>query len=232
MIADQARIHRDLKPMGPADEATIELKIVTNRRTDLVRDRTRAINRLRSTLTGIFPAVERVLVLTSAGPLILLDGHQTPAAIRHMGTARLTRWLYARGVRTPEELAATAVEAANQQHTAVPGEALIAQQVRTLAVDVRVLNEKVAEADRLIEDRFRAHELAEIITSMPGIGPLLGAEFLAGVGTTSPSSRRRTGSPPLPGSRRRRMTRARRAATSTVPATTTAVSSASSTCPP
>lgn len=85
-----------------------------------------------------------------------------------MGTARLTRWLHARGVRTPEELAATAVEAANQQHTAVPGEALIAQLVRTLAVDVRVLNEKVAEADRLIEDRFRAHELAEIITSMPG----------------------------------------------------------------
>lgn len=130
----------------------------------------------------MFPALERAFVLTSAGPLILLDGYQTPAAIRRMGTVRLTRWLRARGVRSPEELAATAVEAAEQQHTAVPGEAVIAQLVRTLAADVRVLNEKVAEVDRLIEDRFLAHDLAEIITSMPGIGPLLGAEFLAGVG--------------------------------------------------
>ncbi|WP_317440991.1 transposase [Streptomyces collinus] len=48
---------------------------------------------------------------------------------------------------------------------------------------MRVLNEKVAEVDQLIEDRFRAHDLAEIITRIPGIGPLLGAEFLAGVGS-------------------------------------------------
>ncbi|MEU2245047.1 IS110 family transposase [Streptomyces sp. NPDC018338] len=183
VIADQARIRRDLKPMRPADEATIELKILTNRRTDLVRDRTRAINRLRSTLTGMFPALERALVLTSTGPLVLLDGYQTPASIRRIGTTRLTRWLRARGVRSPEELATTAVEAAEQQHTAVPGEAVIAQLVWTLAADVRVLNEKVAEVDQVIEDRFRAHDLAEIITSMPGIGPLLGAEFLAGVGS-------------------------------------------------
>lgn len=100
-----------------------------------------------------------------------------------MGIARLTRWLRARGVRSPEELATTAVEAAEQQHTAVPGEMVIAQLVRILAADVRVLNDKVAEVDRLIEDRFRAHDLAEIITSMPGISPLLGAEFLAGVGS-------------------------------------------------
>lgn len=131
VIADQARIRRDLRPTRPTDEATIELKVLTNRRTDLVRDRTRAINRLRSTLTGMFPALERACVLTSVGPLILLDGYQTPAAIRRMGTARLTRWLRARGVRSPEELAA-AVEAAEQQHTAVPGEAVIAQLVRTL----------------------------------------------------------------------------------------------------
>ncbi|MEU9454508.1 IS110 family transposase [Streptomyces sp. NPDC048277] len=183
VIADQARIRRDLKPMRPADEATIELKILTNRRTDLVRDRTRSINRLRSTLTDMFPALERALALTSTGPLVLLDGYQNPAAIRRMGIARLTRWLRARGVRSPEELATTAVEVAEQQHTAVPGEAVIAQLVRTLAADVRVLNEKVAEVDRLIEDRFRARDLAEIITSLPGIGPLLGAEFLAGVGS-------------------------------------------------
>lgn len=75
-----------------------------------------------------------------------------------------------------------AVEAAERQHTSVPGEAVIAQLVRTLAQEVETLNDKVAEVDRLIEARFRTHELAEIVASMPGIGPLLGAEFLAAVG--------------------------------------------------
>jgi transposase len=41
------------------------------------------------------------------------------------------------------------------------------------------LSEQIAEIDKLIEARFRAHDLAEVLGSMPGIGPLLGAEFLA-----------------------------------------------------
>ena len=44
------------------------------------------------------------------------------------------------------------------------------------------LNEKITETDKLIEGRFRRHQHAEVIASMPGIGPLLGAEFLAATG--------------------------------------------------
>jgi transposase len=51
--------------------------------------------------------------------------------------------------------------------------------IHTLAKEVMALNEKVSEIDKLIKDRFREHELAEVMSSMPGIGPLLGAEFLA-----------------------------------------------------
>ncbi len=54
--------------------------------------------------------------------------------------------------------------------------------VLTLVKEVMSLNEKVAETDKLIEGRFREHELAEVILSMPGIGGTLGAEFLVGVG--------------------------------------------------
>lgn len=36
--------------------------------------------------------------------------------------------------------------------------------------------------DKLIEGRFREHELADIVLSVSGIGPVLGAEFLAAVG--------------------------------------------------
>ncbi|GKQ37934.1 hypothetical protein ALMP_44690 [Streptomyces sp. A012304] len=55
--------------------------------------------------------------------------------------------------------------------------------VHTLAKEMLALNEKVAEAEKkLIEGRFREHELAETVLGMPGMGPKLGAEFLVAVG--------------------------------------------------
>ncbi len=51
--------------------------------------------------------------------------------------------------------------------------------IHTLAKEVMSLNEQIAEIDKLIPARFRDHGLADVIASMPGIGPLLGAEFLA-----------------------------------------------------
>lgn len=182
VIADQARMRRDLQPVRPGDDATVELRLLTDRRTDLAADRTRTINRLRSTLTSMFPGLERALELTNAGPLILLAGYQTPAAIHRTGVNRLTAWLRNRKVRSPEALATAAVEAAGRQHTAVAGEKAIAAMVHTLAKEVMALNEKIAEVDKLIEGRFRQHELAAVITSMPGIGTLLGAEFLVATG--------------------------------------------------
>ncbi|SCZ16330.1 Transposase [Streptomyces sp. 136MFCol5.1] len=183
VIADQARMRRDLRPIRPGDEAAIELKLLTGRRSDLVEDRTRAVNRLRGTLLSMFPALERALDVTNTGPLKLLTGYQTPAAIRRAGVARLTKWLANRKVRSARDLAEAAVEAAARQHTAVPGEKTIAKLVHTLAEEVMALNAHISEMDKLIEGRFREHELADIIVlSVPGIGATLGAEFLAAVG--------------------------------------------------
>ncbi|WP_431678574.1 IS110 family transposase [Kitasatospora sp. KL5] len=179
VIADQARMRRDLTVLRPDDEHTIELRVLTNRRADLNADRTRRINRLRGQLTTVFPALERSLDLGNVGPLTLLTGYQTPAALRRTGRRRLETWLRNRKVRSPEVLADAAVEAAERQHTAVPGEKITAQVIHTLAKEVMGLNEQIAEIDKLIAARFREHELAEMISSMPGIGPLLGAEFIA-----------------------------------------------------
>lgn len=181
VIADQARMRRDLRPIRPGDEAAVELKLLTGRRADLVEDRTRVVNRLRGTLLSMFPALERALDVTNTGPLRLLTGYQTPAAIRRAGITRLAKWLANRKVRNARALAEAAVEAAERQHTAVPGEKTIAKLVHTLAEEVMALNEQIRELDKLIEGRFREHELADIILSVPGIGTVLGAEFLAAV---------------------------------------------------
>ncbi|MER6076650.1 IS110 family transposase, partial [Streptomyces sp. NPDC001817] len=182
VIADQARMRRDLQPVRLDDEAVVELRLLTEHRADLARDRTRTINRLKSLLNRMFPALERVLDLATAGPLVLLAGYQTPAAIRRAGKRRLTTWLRNRKVYNPAALAEKAVEAAERQYTAVTGEKSIAKMVHTLAKEVMALNEKIAETDKLIEGRFREHGLAEVIESVPGIGPVLGAELLAGIG--------------------------------------------------
>ena len=183
IIADQARMRRDLQPLRPGDEITTELKILTARRGDLVTDRTRVINRLRGLLTSIFPALERALDdLTATGPLTLLTGYQTPAAIRAAGPAGAEAWLRERKVRNAAKLAALAAGAAARQHTTLPGEKLTASMIATLAGEVMALGQQIRETDKLIEGRFHRHKLAPVIESMPGIGTLLGAEFLAATG--------------------------------------------------
>lgn len=182
IIADQARMRRDLQPLRPGDELTAELKLLTARRADLVADRTRAISRLRELLTSIFPALERALDLTTAGPLVLLTGFQTAAAVRQAGPQALESWLGERKVRNAGKIAAAATAAAARQHAVLPAEKLTAQLAAALAGEVMNLNGQARDLDKLTEDRFHRHELAPVIISMPGIGVLLGAEFLAATG--------------------------------------------------
>lgn len=99
-----------------------ELKILTRHRRDLADDRTRVVNRPRGHLTGIFPDLERASDLTYTGPLILLTGYQTSAAIRRAGVRRLETWLRNRKVRGAAQLATAAMEAAEHQQTSVFGE--------------------------------------------------------------------------------------------------------------
>ncbi|WP_190094927.1 IS110 family transposase [Streptomyces melanogenes] len=182
VIADQARIRRDLRPLRTGDEIAVDLKLLTGRRLDLVTDRTRAINRLRALLTSIFPALDRALDLNNTGPVVLLSGYQTPAAIRRLGVRRLETWLRNRKVRPADRLAEVALQAAESQYTSLPGEKVAALQIRTLANEVLVLNRQVAEIERVVAARFQDHPDAEVIVSMPGLGPILGAEFVAATG--------------------------------------------------
>jgi transposase len=182
IIADQARMRRDLTSMRVDDELIVELRMLVARRRDLAGDRVRLVNRLHEQLLAISPALERGLDLTNRGPLVLLTHVQTPAAIRQLGAAELAEWLRAQKVRSAAELATKAVTAAGSQHTTLPGEQLAAELVADMAKGVMSLDEQLKHTDKLIEGRFRRHRSAEVLLSMPGIGVLLGAEFLAATG--------------------------------------------------
>jgi transposase len=183
IIADQARMRRDLQPLRPGDEIAVDLRILTARRIDLVTDRTRAINRLRAQLLEYFPALERAFDYShSKAALILLTGYQTPDGLRRAGVARLEAWLRKRKAYNANTVAAIAIEAANAQHTMVPGQQIAAAMVARLAKEVMALDTEIGDTETMIENRFRRHRHAEVILSMPGFGIQLGAEFLAATG--------------------------------------------------
>ncbi len=54
--------------------------------------------------------------------------------------------------------------------------------VHTLAKEVMSLDEEIAQVNALIEGRLREHPDAKVITSTPGIGAMLGPEFIAATG--------------------------------------------------
>ena len=183
VIADQARMRRDLQPVRTGDDISVDLRILTARRTDKACDRTRAINRLRAQLLEYFQALEQAFDYSrSKAGLLLLTRYQTPDALRRLGQKRLHSWLRSQGTRSSADVAERAITAAKSQYTTVPAQRVGAPMVAELAQEVLELQSQIDALDTQIAERFGEHHQAEIMLSMPGFGPLLGAEFLGATG--------------------------------------------------
>ncbi|WP_405496001.1 IS110 family transposase [Streptomyces sp. NBC_00096] len=183
VIAETARQRRDFAVIDVPAQLAADLALLTAHRSDLVADRVRMINRLRDVLTGIFPSLERGFDYSNhRGALVLLTGFQTPAALRRRGQTRLTAWLAKRGVRNADTVATTALEAAGAQYTVLPGEDVAGQITADLAGQILALDDRLKRVDKQIRETFRTHPQAGIIESMPGIGPILGAELVVAAG--------------------------------------------------
>lgn len=183
IIADQARMRRDLHAVRTGNDITIDLGLLIAHRSDLVEERTRAFNRLRANLLDYFPALEAAFDYNQRkGAVVLLRRYQTPEGIRRAGVDEISAWLREQDVFGYSAIAEAATEAAERQHILVHGETMAALIVSNIASDILRLIEEVAVVERLIEARLRQHEYAEILLSVPGFGPLLAAEFLAATG--------------------------------------------------
>ena len=89
LIADQARMRRDLSELEPGEEEVAQLRILLGRRRDLVIDQNRTITRLGEALLLLSPALERALDLNRRGPLTLLTHYQSSAQLRRAGHKRI-----------------------------------------------------------------------------------------------------------------------------------------------
>ena len=174
---------RDLRPILPDDDTLVALRLEVGRRRELIQDQTRRIARLRGLLCGIHPGLERTLDIGCKGPLALLARYVTPAEIRRAGKARLIAHLK----KTPhlhgiDALVERALEAARAQSIAVPGEAPTAELIRDLADEALEARQKIVRIDRDLETLLTDHPDGALIRSLPGMGAVLAAEFIACVG--------------------------------------------------
>jgi transposase len=172
----------DLGELEPGEEELAELQLLLARRRDLITDQNRVVTRLRETLVSLFPALERDLDVNSKGSLTLLTHYQTPAQLRRAGHKRIASYLRSRGVKGSKNVAQKALNAARSQSVTLPAQELASRIVAELAKDILALKERIESIDEELEKRFFARPEARILTSLPGMGLILGAEFLVAVG--------------------------------------------------
>jgi transposase len=183
-IAETARLRGDLTLVTSPDQVVTDLQVLTALRADLMADWVRGVNRLRALLSSIFPGLERSFDYSARAPLILLTGFQTPAGIRTAGVEGVEQFLrehgaWAKGIPA---MARTAAAVAGEQTVAVPTEAITAPVIARLATDLLGLDRQIKDLDKQLTERFGHHPQADKITSIPGFGPILGAQLLADTG--------------------------------------------------
>lgn len=181
-IADLVRT-RDLRPISPENDARVAIRLKVRRRSELIQDQTRRIARLRELLCGIHPGLESALDLVDKGPLTLLTRYVTPQEICRAGKARLIAHLKKTPhLHRPDLLAERAITSAHAQKLAVPGEAATADFIRELAIEALVARQKIVAIEKDLETLLDLHKDGKLINSLPGMGTVLAAEFIACIG--------------------------------------------------
>ena len=186
VIADQLRMRwRSLREVQLHDDEVAELRALVAHRRTIVEDQARIITRLRALLLEVFPGLEAALDLKKDRALLVVTKVATPSATRRLGISRLARWLRTRGVRRCEDLAGKVVEAAKGQKRELPAAEAKAALASEMATEVLRARGRIVDLDARLEEFVATKPEAKVVRSMPGMGPLFTAEFLAEVGDSS-----------------------------------------------
>ena len=94
----------------------------------------------------------------------------------------MTKLLTASMPRVGDNLARDVFSALDAQSITLPTERVLGQVIAELAVELDRLYDRRAKLAEQIEEVFRSHPFADVLLSMPGIGPRTGARILAEIG--------------------------------------------------
>jgi transposase len=186
VLAEIVRLDRaHHRPVAGDSDDGEALKLVTRAHQSLIWDRTRHLLRLRSALREYFPAALQAFEdLDAPESLELLAAAPDPDLAAELSKARIVAALRRAKRRKidqrVDDLQAVLRAPALRQSTAVQN-AFSA----IVVAEVRIITALVAEIEALgvvVATRFGRHPDAEIFTSQPGLGVILGARVLAEFG--------------------------------------------------
>jgi hypothetical protein len=186
VLAEIVRLDRAHHRPIAGDSSEVEaLKLVARSHQAFIWDRTRHLLRLRGALREFFPAaLEAFPELNASETLELLERAPDPARAARLSRSKITAAL-ARARRRDPEAKAEAIQAALRApalRQAPPIEAAYAVIVASAVRLIAGLNTQIAELQAVVAEGFGRHPDAEIVTSQPGLGPVLGARVLAEFG--------------------------------------------------
>ncbi|EWS82112.1 IS110 family transposase [Brachybacterium phenoliresistens] len=189
IIADTARtMPHTLRAVDRDNEVLSALKVLAGFDEDLAQETTRALNRIRSLLTQIHPALERVFTggtLSTGIVLDLLEKFAGPTGLRTAGRGRVLRFARAHARRDPEALIDQVFAALDEQTVVVPATAAVELVIPRVAGQVKELKEQRATVAREVEAMLEDFPLAGVLMSMPGIGIKTAAQILLAIGDAS-----------------------------------------------
>uniref|UniRef100_UPI003F498173 IS110 family transposase n=1 Tax=Amycolatopsis sp. CA-096443 TaxID=3239919 RepID=UPI003F498173 len=188
VIADAARsLPHTLRRVDLGDDALAELDVLVGFDNDLTGEATRLSNRVRGLLTGIHPALERAIGPRIAHPAVLeiLSRCGGPAGIRKAGRRKITAIAAAHAPRMGGQLVDAIMTALGEQTVTVPGTAAADLVLPRLADSLKTVLQQRKDIAGQVEGILDAHPLAEVLTSMPGIGVRTAARILLEIGDAS-----------------------------------------------
>lgn len=185
VIADAARtMPHTLRRVGTDDEILAELTVLAGYDDDLAAQSTRLTNRLRDALLHVHPALERLLGprMDRGGVLDLLAAAPTPEALRQLGEDGITAAMRPRSPRLAKTLPRQILAALDAQTVVIPGTTAFGRVIVGVATQLREVRTERDTLAAELEARLEAHPLAEVLTSMPGLGFRTALKILTIVG--------------------------------------------------
>jgi hypothetical protein len=186
VLAEIVRLDRTHHRPIAGDSPEVEgLKLVARSHQAFIWDRTRHFQRLRSALREFFPAaLEAFPDLMAPDALELLGRAPDPARAARLSRSKITAAL-TRAHRRDAEAKAEAIQAVLRAPTLHQDPAIEAAYAVIVASAVRLiaqLNKQIGELQAVVAEGFGRHPDADIVTSQPGLGSILGARVLAEFG--------------------------------------------------
>ena len=187
VLADLVRTdrHNHRSVAGDSDAVT-GLKVLARAHQNLIWDRTRHTNRLRSDLREYFPAALKAFDELAHGDAIgLLSKTSHPDAAAALSIAQIRSALKAGGRKRNLDARAKDIQTILRapRLDALPSvAAAFATTTTSLVGVIASLNTQIQELERALAPNFEQHPDADIYLSLPGLGVVLGARVLAEFG--------------------------------------------------